>query len=52
MADRQPQVLQVNGPLVTAHLPGTLADEQVHMGSLQLTGEIIAREGQRAVIQV
>jgi V/A-type H+-transporting ATPase subunit A len=52
MADRQPQVLQVNGPLVTAHLPGTPTGEQVRLGSLHLTGEIIAREGPRAVIQV
>ena len=52
MADRQPRVLQVNGPLVMAHLPGTPTGEQVRLGSLRLTGEIIAREGPRAVIQV
>ena len=46
------RVLQVNGPLVTADLPGTPNGEQVRLGDLRLTGEIIAREGSRAVVQV
>lgn len=52
MADRHHRVLQVNGPLVTAHLPGTPTGEQVRLGTLNLTGEIIAREGDNAVVQV
>ena len=52
MADRLHRVLQVNGPLVTAHLPGTPTGEQVRLGTLNLTGEIIAREGERAIVQV
>jgi predicted enzyme related to lactoylglutathione lyase len=46
------RVLQVNGPLVTARLPGAPNGEQVRLGALRLTGEIIAREAERAVIQV
>ena len=49
---RQGRVLQVNGPLVTARLPGVPNGEQVRLGALRLTGEIIAREADRAVIQV
>ena len=49
---QQGRVLQVNGPLVTAHLPGSPNGEQVRLGALRLTGEIIAREAERAVIQV
>ncbi len=52
MADRLHRVLKVNGPLVTAHLPGTPTGEQVRLGTLNLTGEIIAREGDRAIVQV
>ena len=48
----QGSVLQVNGPLVTARLPGAPNGEQVRLGALRLTGEIIAREADRAVIQV
>jgi len=52
MADKEGQVLQVNGPLVNARLPGTPNGEQVRLGELRLTGEIIARQGDRAVVQV
>ncbi len=46
------QVLEVNGPLVLAHLPGAPNGEQVRVGEMGLMGEIIALEGDTALIQV
>ena len=52
MADNTRQVLQVNGPLVLAHLPGVPNGEQVRVGKLGLMGEVISLEGDNALIQV
>jgi V/A-type H+-transporting ATPase subunit A len=46
------KVIEVNGPLVTAELPDVATGEQVRIGKLELTGEVVAREGPRALIQV
>ncbi|MGV6825395.1 MAG: V-type ATP synthase subunit A [bacterium] len=46
------RVIHINGPLVTAVLPGAPNGEQVRLGDLHLSGEVIAREADRAVIQV
>ncbi|WP_456372867.1 V-type ATP synthase subunit A [Thiolapillus sp.] len=45
-------VTQINGPLVQAHLPGVANGEQVRVGEMQLTGEVIGLEGEFALIQV
>ncbi|WP_456413763.1 V-type ATP synthase subunit A [Thiolapillus sp.] len=45
-------VIEVNGPLVRAHLPGTANGEQVQLGALGLTGEVIGLDDDRALIQV
>ncbi len=52
MDERDKQVLQVNGPLVLAHLPGVPNGEQVRVGQMGLMGEVIALEGKNALIQV
>ncbi len=46
------QVIEVNGPLVTVELPDVRTGEQILIGRLNLTGEVIARDGARAVAQV
>ncbi len=46
------RVVEVNGPLVTAELAGVATGEQVRIGKLELTGEVIARQGASALIQV
>ena len=46
------RVVEVNGPLVTAELAGVATGEQVRIGKLELTGEVIARLGAKALIQV
>lgn len=46
------RVVEVNGPLVTAELPDVATGEQVKIGKLELTGEVIARQDARALIQV
>ncbi len=45
-------ILDVQGPIVTAHLPAARTGEQVKLGALGLMGEVIAREEDRAVVQV
>lgn len=45
-------VIEINGPLVRAHLPGIANGEQVRLGELGLTGEVIGLDGERALIQV
>jgi V/A-type H+-transporting ATPase subunit A len=45
-------VVEINGPLVTARLPGVANGEQVRIGKLKLTGEVIGRDGDTATIQV
>ncbi|MGD8497331.1 MAG: V-type ATP synthase subunit A, partial [Chromatiales bacterium] len=46
------KVLEVNGPIVTVSLPEVLNGEQVRLGAMGLVGEVIAREEDRAVVQV
>jgi V/A-type H+-transporting ATPase subunit A len=45
-------VIEVNGPLVTVLLPDLRTGEQVKIGRLALMGEVIARHGERALVQV
>lgn len=45
-------VIDINGPLVIARLPEVPNGEQVRIGRAGLTGEVIAREGSNAVVQV
>ena len=46
------EIVDINGPLVRARLPGVVNGEQVRIGRLGLTGEVIGREGEEALIQV
>lgn len=46
------EVIEINGPLVIAHLPGASNGEQVKIGELELMGDVIGREGETAIIQV
>jgi V/A-type H+/Na+-transporting ATPase subunit A len=46
------RVIEVNGPLVTVQLPEVRTGEQVKIGRLELMGEVIARHGERALVQV
>ena len=46
------EVLDINGPLVLARLPGVVNGEQVSLGKQRLMGEVLGREDDRAVIQV
>lgn len=45
-------ILDIQGPIVTARLPNARTGEQVKLGALGLMGEVIAREHDRAVVQV
>jgi V/A-type H+-transporting ATPase subunit A len=45
-------ILDIQGPIVTARLPAARIGEQVRLGALGLMGEVIAREQDRAVVQV
>ncbi len=46
------KVVEVNGPLVTVELADVRTGEQVRIGHLDLTGEVIARHGARALVQM
>jgi V/A-type H+-transporting ATPase subunit A len=46
------RVIEVNGPLVTVELPDVRTGEQVKIGRLALMGEVIARHGERALVQM
>lgn len=46
------QILDIQGPIVIARLPSVRTGEQVRLGTLGLMGEVIAREEDRAVVQV
>jgi V/A-type H+-transporting ATPase subunit A len=46
------KLIEVNGPLVRAHLPRVPNGEQVQIGEIGLVGEVIGREGEEALIQV
>ncbi|MGF1547309.1 MAG: V-type ATP synthase subunit A [Thiotrichales bacterium] len=45
-------ILEVNGPIVSLDLPDSVIGEQVRIGRLNLVGEVIARNGARALAQV
>jgi len=47
----QGRITGLNGPIVTAELPGIATGEQVHLGALGIVGEVIARERDAAIIQ-
>ena len=46
------KVIEVNGPLVTVQLADVRTGEQVRIGRLDLMGEVIARHGERALVQM
>ena len=48
----QGSILDIQGPIVIAELPNARTGEQVKLGRLGLMGEVIAREGERAIVQV
>lgn len=45
-------ILDIQGPIVTARLPSARTGEQVKLGAMELMGEVIAREHDRAIVQV
>jgi V/A-type H+-transporting ATPase subunit A len=45
-------VVEINGPLVKVRLPHVRTGEQVSIGALALTGEVLGRKGQDAIVQV
>jgi len=49
---REGRIIDVNGPLIQALLPGVADGEQVRVGRLDLTGEVIGLEGEKALVQV
>ena len=46
------KVIEINGPLVTIELADVRTGEEVHVGSMNLSGEVIGRNGARALVQV
>ena len=48
---REGHILEINGPILRIHLPGGRNGEQVRIGSLDIVGEIIALEGDIAIVQ-
>jgi V/A-type H+-transporting ATPase subunit A len=46
------KVVEVNGPLVTVELADIPTGEQVRIGKLELMGEVIARNGVHALVQM
>jgi len=46
------KIIEINGPIVTVELPNVRTGEQVKVGKLGLVGEVIARDGEHAVVQV
>jgi len=45
-------VVEINGPLVKVRLPHVRTGEQVSIGPLALTGEVLGRKGDYAIVQV
>ncbi len=52
MDKQRGKVVEVNGPLVTVELADVRTGEEVNIGHLNLSGEVIARNGARALVQV
>jgi V/A-type H+-transporting ATPase subunit A len=46
------RIIDINGPLVRLHLPQTALGDQVRVGRLGLTGEVIGRDGDIALAQI
>jgi V/A-type H+-transporting ATPase subunit A len=46
------KIIEINGPLVTIELADVRTGEEVNVGNLNLSGEVISRSGARAVVQV
>jgi V/A-type H+-transporting ATPase subunit A len=46
------KVIEINGPLVTIELADVRTGEQVRIGRMELMGEVIARHGERALVQM
>jgi V/A-type H+-transporting ATPase subunit A len=46
------EIIEINGPIVTVHLPGVRNGEQVRIGRMGLVGEVISLDGEEAVVQV
>jgi len=49
--DKQGTIREINGPILTIHLPGIRNGEQVKIGELGLFGEVIALKGETALVQ-
>ena len=48
---RTGHIREINGPILRIHMPGGRNGEQVRIGSLNIVGEIIALEGDDAIVQ-
>lgn len=48
---RKGHIREINGPILRIHMPGARNGEQVRIGSLDIVGEIIALEGDDAIVQ-
>lgn len=46
------KILEINGPLVSLHLPEAVIGEQVRVGRIGLVGEVIGRHGDNALAQL
>ncbi len=46
------KITEINGPIVTVQLPQVCIGEQVRIGQQDLIGEVLARQGEQAVVQV
>jgi V/A-type H+/Na+-transporting ATPase subunit A len=46
------KVIEINGPLLTIELPDVRTGEEVNIGKMNLSGEVITRNGTRALVQV
>jgi len=46
------KVIEINGPLVTIELADVRTGEEVNIGKMNLSGEVITRDGARALVQV
>jgi V/A-type H+-transporting ATPase subunit A len=44
-------ILDINGPIVTIRMPGIRNGEQVRVGDMGLYGEVIALQGDQAIVQ-
>ncbi len=52
MSEFTGNILTLNGPIVTVQLPGVSNGEQVRVGHLNLMGEVIRLDGEKATVQV